>query len=98
MAEAFVQCIETKPEAKTGEIILIADLADAFREGSTREPIGDCPVLPHPTSVQASGVRASCSSQPRKSNGCGGLGADEDAFAASLHGLLETLQKQSGNR
>ncbi len=41
MVEAFVQRIEINPETKTGEIILIADLADAFREGSTREPIGD---------------------------------------------------------
>ncbi|GIX05017.1 MAG: hypothetical protein KatS3mg114_0886 [Planctomycetaceae bacterium] len=41
LVEAFVQRIEINPEAKTGEIILIADLADAFREGSTREPIGD---------------------------------------------------------
>jgi DNA modification methylase len=41
LVEAFVQRIEINPDAKTGEIILIADLADAFREGSTREPIGD---------------------------------------------------------
>ncbi len=41
MVEAFVQRIEINPEAKTGELILIADLADAFRKGSTREPIGD---------------------------------------------------------
>lgn len=43
IVEAFVQRIEINPEAKTGEIILIANLADAFRQGSTREPIGDEP-------------------------------------------------------
>ncbi|MFV0442545.1 MAG: recombinase family protein [Planctomycetaceae bacterium] len=41
LVEAFVQRIEINPETKTGEVILITDLADAFREGSTRVPIGD---------------------------------------------------------
>jgi DNA invertase Pin-like site-specific DNA recombinase len=41
LVETFVQRIEVNPETKTGEVILISDLADAYREGSTRVPRGD---------------------------------------------------------
>ena len=40
MVEAFVDRIEIDPDAKTG-VVFIADLADAFREGSARKPSGD---------------------------------------------------------
>ncbi len=41
LVEAFVERIEINPEEKTGVVILAGGLENAYREGSTREPIGD---------------------------------------------------------
>ena len=41
LVEAYVERIEIYPETKTGVVILAGGLENAYREGSTRLPIGD---------------------------------------------------------